>query len=261
MPPKQPLWERIEQRYLIVHGGQKLDALTRILEVEDFDAMIIFVRTKSTTVELAEKLEARGYAAGALNGDLSQQLRERTINRLKKGQLDIVVATDVAARGLDVERMSHVFNYDILYDAEAYVHRIGRTGRAGRDGKAILFVAPRERRMLQTIERVTRQKLSELTLPSGKEVSTQRIEQFQTRLQETLAGVELDKFRELLENMANESELPMTDIAAALAFQTQKERPLFPVFKEPAPRRERSDRPERGDRPERSERRGRREFP
>lgn len=250
--------ERIEQRYLIVHGNQKLDALTRILEVEDFDAMIIFVRTKQTTIELAEKLEARGYAASALNGDLSQQLRERTIDRLKKGQIDIVVATDVAARGLDVERMSHVFNYDIPYDTEAYVHRIGRTGRAGRDGKAILFVAPRERRMLQTIERVTRQKLAELTLPSGEEVSAQRIEQFSARIQDTIEQQDLDKFGELLQEFANNSQLSMTEIAAALAFQVQKERPLFPKFKEPAPR---SERPERGNRQERGERKGRREMP
>lgn len=249
--------ERIEQRYLFVHGGQKLDALTRILEVEDFDAMIIFVRTKQTTVELAEKLEARGYAASALNGDLSQQLRERTINRLKKGQLDIVVATDVAARGLDVERMSHVFNYDIPYDTEAYVHRIGRTGRAGRDGKAILFVAPRERRMLQTIERVTRQKLSELTLPTGKEVSSQRIEQFQKNIAETMEGQDLTVFRQLLENYANDNELSLADVAAALAYQAQKERPLFPTFKEPAfkdSRRERGERTERGERRPRSDR-------
>lgn len=142
--------ENIEQRYWMVSGTNKLDALTRILEVENTDAMIIFVRTKNATVELAEKLEARGYAAAALNGDMNQQLRERTIDRLKNGKLDIVVATDVAARGIDVVRVSHVLNYDIPYDSEAYVHRIGRTGRAGRSGTAILFVAPREKRLLYT---------------------------------------------------------------------------------------------------------------
>ncbi|UTW44103.1 DEAD/DEAH box helicase [bacterium SCSIO 12696] len=225
--------ERIEQRYLVVHNNQKLDAFTRILEVENFDGMIVFVRTKQATVELAEKLEARGYAAGALNGDLSQQLRERTIDRLKKGQLDIVVATDVAARGLDVERISHVFNYDIPYDTEAYVHRIGRTGRAGRDGVAILFVNPRERRMLQSIERTTRQKLAELRLPTGKEVGEQRVAQFKNRIRDTIEAEQLEPYVELLQEFANGSELSMTEIAASLAFQAQKERPLFPKFAEP----------------------------
>src|SRR5690606_2248580 len=178
--------ERISQRYLLLGNHQKLDALTRILEVETFDGMIIFVRTKSATVELAEKLEARGFAASALNGDLSQQLRERTVGRLKNGQLDIVVATDVAARGLDVERISHVVNYDIPYDNESYVHRIGRTGRAGREGNAILFVTPKERRLLQSIERSTRQPITEMQLPSGQQVSAQRIQQFRGQLLETL---------------------------------------------------------------------------
>lgn len=243
--------ERIDQRYLVVHGNHKLDALTRILEVEAFDAMIVFVRTRQTTVELAEKLEARGYAAAGLNGDLSQQLRERTISRLKKGQIDIVVATDVAARGLDVERISHVFNYDIPYDTEAYVHRIGRTGRAGREGKAILFVAPREQRMLKAIERATRQPLAEMELPSGEEVSNQRIQQFQKQLEETLRTQELAPFRELLENFANHNELSMADVAAALVYQSQTERPLFPEIKSldvPAPsRRELRDKPGRRD--------------
>jgi len=239
--------ERIDQSFLIVHGGQKLDALTRILEVEDFDGMLVFARTKQATVELAEKLEARGYAASALNGDLSQQLRERTIDRLKKGQIDIVVATDVAARGLDVERVSHVFNYDIPYDAEAYVHRIGRTGRAGRDGKAILFVAPKERRMLQTIERVTRQKIKPLALPSGEDVSTLRVKQAQEKIQEVINSQDLVKFRALLEEFTSGNELSMSDVAAALLFQSQRERPLFPKFKEmPASR----ERPARQDMPD-----------
>src|SRR5690606_10854255 len=137
-----------------------LDALTRILEVEDFDGMLIFVRTKTATVELSDKLNARGFSSSALNGDMNQQLRQRTVEQLKNGKLDIVVATDVAARGLDVERISHVLNYDIPYDDETYVHRIGRTGRAGRSGKAILFVAPRERRLLQSIEKTTRQPIT-----------------------------------------------------------------------------------------------------
>ena len=157
--------EKIDQKYLIVNSHQKLDALTRILEVEDFDGIIIFVRTKSLTVDLAERLQARGFAASALNGDLNQTLREQTINKLKKGRLDIIVATDVAARGLDVERISHVINYDIPNDNESYVHRIGRTGRAGREGKAILFVAPKERRLLRSIEKTTRQPLAAMDIP------------------------------------------------------------------------------------------------
>ncbi|TNE77378.1 MAG: DEAD/DEAH box helicase [Gammaproteobacteria bacterium] len=220
--------ERISQRYLMVQGRHKMDALTRILEVEEFDGMIIFVRTKSATVEIAEKLEARGFSAAALNGDLSQALRERTINRLKKGQVDIVVATDVAARGLDVERISHVVNYDIPYDNEAYVHRIGRTGRAGREGQAILFVAPKERRLLRSIEQSTGQAISSMELPTGEEVSNQRVAQFQQRILKHLETEDLDSFRELLEKMAHDRELSMSDIAASLAWQLQQERPLFP---------------------------------
>ncbi len=248
--------ERITQRYLIVQGNRKLDALTRILEVEAFDAMIIFVRTKQTTVELAEKLEARGYAAAGLNGDLSQQLRERTIDRLKKGQLDILVATDVAARGLDVDRISHVFNYDIPYDTEAYVHRIGRTGRAGREGKAVLFVAPREQRMLRSIERATRQKLTVMELPSGKEVSNQRIQQFHKQLEETLRSQNLAPFRELLESFTHDNELSITDVAAALAYQSQTGRPLFPKTEdtEKRPEFDKASRRERGERSERGPR-------
>ncbi|MEZ5530195.1 MAG: DEAD/DEAH box helicase [Porticoccaceae bacterium] len=220
--------ERISQRYLMVQGRHKMDALTRILEVEEFDGMIIFVRTKSATVEVAEKLEARGFSAAALNGDLNQALRERTINRLKKGEIDIVVATDVAARGLDVERISHVVNYDIPYDNEAYVHRIGRTGRAGREGQAILFVAPKERRLLRSIEQSTGQAISSMALPTGEEVSNQRVSQFQQQIVQSLETEDLDSFRELLESLAHDRELSMSDIAAALAWQLQRERPLFP---------------------------------
>ena len=158
--------DTINQRYWQVTGMHKLDALTRILEVETFDAMIIFVRTKNSTTELAEKLEARGYSCSPLNGDMNQAAREKAIERVKKGKLDILVATDVAARGLDIERMSHVVNYDIPYDTESYVHRIGRTGRAGRKGEAILFVAPREKRMLFAIEKATRQSITLMQLPS-----------------------------------------------------------------------------------------------
>lgn len=252
--------ERITQRYLIVKGHQKMEALTRILEVEEFDGMIIFVRTKSATAEVAEKLEARGFSAAALNGDLSQTLRERTVNRLKKGQIDIVVATDVAARGLDVERISHVVNYDIPYDNEAYVHRIGRTGRAGREGQAILFVAPKETRLLRSIEQSTRQKLTVMELPSGAQVSDQRVQQFQSRILQDLETNNLDQFRSLLEKLAEDNGVSMTDIAAALTCQLQQERPLFPKLAplEAGGRdRDRSERSDRRNRPERGERRDR----
>ena len=220
--------ERIEQQYVTCKSHQKMDALTRVLEVEAFDGMIIFVRTKSSTVDIAERLEARGFSSAALNGDLSQALRERTINRLKKGQVDIVVATDVAARGLDVERISHVINFDIPYDNESYVHRIGRTGRAGREGKAILFITPKENRMLRSIEKSTRQVIKPMAMPSNEEVSGQRIQQFTEQLTKTMALPKLDKFRSLIQQLADENELDMGDIAAALAFENQKERPLFP---------------------------------
>ncbi len=219
--------EHTHQSYLVVNGFErKLDAITRILEAHDFDAMIIFVRTKTSTVELAEKLEARGYSAAPLNGDMSQVLRERTISRLKKQQLDIVVATDVAARGIDVKRISHVLNFDIPHDSEAYIHRIGRTGRAGREGRAILFVAPRERRLLETIARATRQPIAMMKLPSGKEVSGKRIDQFKQHLTETLAQQDLKFYADLLLEYNSEAEQPIENIAAALAYLLQRERPL-----------------------------------
>lgn len=246
--------EAITQRYWQVRGLHKLDALTRILEVTDFDAMIIFVRTKIVTEELAEKLEARGYSAAALNGDLNQQQRERTIERLKDGKLDIVVATDVAARGLDVPRISHVVNYDIPSDTESYVHRIGRTGRAGRTGEAILFVAPREKRMLFAIEQATRQKIEPMQLPTRSEIVDRRVDQFKKQVNETLESQDLSFFRELMEAFQNEQELDMEDVAAALAFLVQKDQPLQPEIEDiPAE----SDRPRRGDRPERGDSFGR----
>lgn len=220
-----------EQQFLIVHPAHKLDTLTRILEVEQFDGMIVFVRTKSATVELAEKLEARGFSANALNGDLSQALREKTINRFKRGYVDILVATDVAARGLDVERVSHVVNFDIPYDTESYVHRIGRTGRAGREGKAILFVAPKERRLLRAIEKATRAPLTTLSVPTGQQVSQQRVARFQAELVNTLQKEDLSKFREMLEQLAHDTETDIGEIAAALAWQAQRERPLYPALK------------------------------
>jgi ATP-dependent RNA helicase DeaD len=207
----------IRQRYWLVSGLHKLDALTRILEVEPFDALLMFVRTKTATSELAERLEARGYAAAALNGDMPQKNREQMVERLKQGSLDILVATDVAARGLDVERISHVVNYDIPYDTEAYIHRIGRTGRAGRQGDAILFVAPRERRMLNAIERATRHKIERLELPSTEMVNNKRIADFKQSISDTLAAGELDFMQSLVEQYQQEHDVSALEIAAALA--------------------------------------------
>ena len=216
----------IHQRYWQVSGMHKLDALTRMLEVEDFDGIIIFVRTKNVTVELAEKLEARGYSASALNGDMNQQLREKTVDRLKRGSLDIVVATDVAARGLDVERISHVINYDIPYDTEAYVHRVGRTGRAGRKGEAILFVAPRETRMLRAIEKATGQKIEAMQLPSREAITDRRVMAFKQLISDTIESQDLDYFEELIEGYQSEHNVGLSEVAAALAYLLQRERPL-----------------------------------
>jgi ATP-dependent RNA helicase DeaD len=234
----------IRQRYWMVSGMHKLDALTRILETEHFEGMLVFTRTKQSTVELAEKLEARGFSAAPLNGDIPQQHRERTIARLKAGQIDIVVATDVAARGLDVERIGHVVNYDVPYDSESYVHRIGRTGRAGRKGEAILFIAPRERNMLKVIERATRQTIEPMNLPTVDAVNALRIAKFKTRISETIAKGEAHAFRPILEQLEAETGLPLLDIAAALACMGQGATPLLlagaspPPRSEPEPRRE-----------------------
>ncbi len=217
----------IRQRFWPVSGVHKLDALTRILEAEDFDGMIIFVRTKNSTVELADKLKARGYSAAALNGDIAQNQRERTVNDIKKGRLDILVATDVAARGLDVERISHVVNYDVPHDTESYVHRIGRTGRAGRLGDAILFVAPREKRMLNAIERATRQKIEMMELPSTEFINDKRIDKFKQRITDTLANEDLALFAQLVEQYEQEHNVPAIEIAAALANLLQGDIPLL----------------------------------
>jgi ATP-dependent RNA helicase DeaD len=217
----------IRQRYWMARGLNKLDALTRILEAEPFDGMIIFVRTKLVTTELAEKLQARGYAAAALNGDIAQAQRERTVEQLKNGRLDIVIATDVAARGLDVERISHVINYDIPHDTEAYVHRIGRTGRAGRSGDAILFVAPREKRMLQAIERATRQSIEEMGLPSAENINALRVDRFMQKITDTLAGTDLSFFRKMLQEYVAKHDVSEIDVAAALASQLQGDKPLL----------------------------------
>ena len=225
----------IRQRYWFVSGMHKLDAMTRILEAEPFDAMIIFARTKSATEELAEKLQARGLAAAAINGDIAQPQRERVIQQLKEGKLDILVATDVAARGLDVDRISHVMNYDIPYDTESYVHRIGRTGRAGRSGEAILFVTPREKGMLRAIERATRQPIEEMKLPTVEAVNDVRISKFKQRISDTLAVGELGLFQQLIEQYEQEHNIPAVEIAAALARIAQGNQPLLLT---PPPKRE-----------------------
>jgi ATP-dependent RNA helicase DeaD len=217
----------IRQRYWLVSGVHKLDALTRILEAEPFDGMLVFTRTKQSTVELAEKLEARGFAAAALNGDIPQPQRERTVAQLKSGQIDILVATDVAARGLDVERIGHVVNYDVPYDTESYVHRIGRTGRAGRKGEAILFIAPRERNMLRAIERATRQTIEPMNLPSVDAVNALRITKFKQRVTDAIAAGESVAFRAVIEQLEAENGLPLIDIAAALAHLAQGTTPLL----------------------------------
>tara|TARA_B100001765_G_scaffold60400_1_gene36251 strand:- start:11 stop:1831 length:1821 start_codon:yes stop_codon:yes gene_type:complete len=217
----------IRQRFWPVSGMHKLDALTRILEAEPFEAILIFVRTKTATVELSAKLEARGYASTPLNGDIKQNQRERSIESLKSGKLDILVATDVAARGLDVERITHVINYDIPHDTEGYVHRIGRTGRAGRQGDAILFVAPREKSMLHAIERATNQKIEIMELPSTELINDQRMAKFKQRITDTLASEELGLFYQMIEQYQQEHNVPVLEIAAALGLLLQGETPLM----------------------------------
>lgn len=230
----------IRQRAWLVGGLQKLDALTRLLETESFDGMIVFTRTKIATEELAEKLTARGFAATALNGDIQQAQRERTVNRFKAGDLDILVATDVAARGLDVDRVSHVVNYDIPTDPESYVHRIGRTGRAGRSGEAILFVTARERHLLRAIERATRKPIEPMNPPSAAAVNDQRIARFYSQIGETIENGELEPFKSLLAKYVHDNEVSALDVAAALARMGQGDRPLLlPADPEPyvAPQR------------------------
>lgn len=258
----------ITQRYWMVSGHHKLDALTRILEAEAFDAMIIFVRTKNATTELAEKLEARGYSAAAINGDIAQNQREKTVENLKRKKIDILIATDVAARGLDVPRISHVVNYDVPYDTESYVHRIGRTGRAGREGDAILFVAPREKRMLQQIERATKQKIEMLEMPSTEMINNKRVARFTQTITDTMANEGLEFYASILEKYTLEHNIPAIEVAAALAKMVQGDEPLLlsnaPVAqKSNRNDRDRSDRKDRDrgsrrDREDRGEGRGHR---
>ncbi|MFW5451350.1 MAG: DEAD/DEAH box helicase [Methylophagaceae bacterium] len=251
--------DTINQRYWQVTGMHKLEALTRILEVEQFDAMIIFVRTKNSTAELADKLEARGYSSSAINGDMNQAAREKAIERMKKGKLDILVATDVAARGLDIDRISHVINYDVPYDTESYVHRIGRTGRAGRTGTAILFISPREKRMLFAIEKATRQPIEKMQLPSTEDIADRRIMQFTQMLSETIESQDLGFFQEVMANYQESHDADPLEVAAALTYLVQKTRPLKPVVHVRPPRAERErgsrrDKSDRGERPRKSER-------
>ncbi|MGK5069866.1 DEAD/DEAH box helicase [Janthinobacterium sp. RT4P48] len=266
--------DNIRQRYWLVSGMHKLDALTRILEAEAFDGMIIFARTKLGTEELAGKLQARGFSAAAINGDIQQAQRERTIQQLKDGKIDILVATDVAARGLDVERISHVVNYDVPHDPESYTHRIGRTGRAGRSGEAILFITPREKNLLKAIERSTRQPIGMLELPTIQAVNDVRIAKFKEQISETLALGELEQFQSLIEDFEREKNIPAIEIAAALAKMARGNVPLLldknkareqAAWQDDRPVRqdrfERNDRPERGDRFDRNERSDRGERP
>jgi len=239
------------QRYLEVAHQQKLDALTRILEVENFEGMIVFVRTKQATEVLAERLRARGFSAAAINGDIAQAQRERTINQLRDGRLDILVATDVAARGLDVERVSHVVNYDIPTDNESYVHRIGRTGRAGRTGDALSFITPRERHLLKTIERATRQPLTRMQLPTVDDVNLTRVARFTDSITEALESEQIEFFRDLVSRYEQDHDVPASEIAAALAVLVQDDRPLL-MAPEPEPKpvrafeRSRDERPGKG---------------
>ncbi|MEI2265399.1 DEAD/DEAH family ATP-dependent RNA helicase [Erwinia sp. CGal63] len=248
----------ISQSYWTAYG-RKTDALVRFLESEDFDAAIIFVRTKNATLEVAEALERSGYNSAALNGDMNQALREQTLERLKDGRLDILIATDVAARGLDVERISLVVNYDIPMDAESYVHRIGRTGRAGRAGRALLFVENRERRLLRNIERTMKLTIPEVELPNAELLGQRRLAKFAAKVQQQLESSDLDLYRALLNKLQPEEELDMETLAAALLKMAQGERPLIvPADPAPRPRREFKDRDDRrGDRPDRGPRESR----
>ncbi|ELI6431186.1 DEAD/DEAH box helicase [Aeromonas sp. 2HA2] len=217
----------IRQRYWQVTGLHKLDAMTRLLEVEPYEAVLVFVRTKNAAEELAGKLAARGHACEALHGDIPQKLRERTVDKLRQGQLDILIATDVVARGLDVERITHVVNYDIPYDTESYVHRIGRTGRAGRKGEAILFVAPRERRMLRAIEHATRQAIEPMKMPSTEDINQHRMTKFKERIRETMMGEELELYLNLVNELIEEDSADPLELAAALAKLVQGDQPLL----------------------------------
>ena len=230
----------INQRYLVTDGyGRKLEALRRLLEVDKVDGMLVFVRTKIQTVELAEQLSALGHSCAPLNGDIPQNQRQRTVDQLKSRKIDILVATDVAARGLDVERISHVVNFDIPFDTEAYIHRIGRTGRAGRSGEAILFVHPREKKALYGIEKVTRQKITEMAMPTVKTINIKRAEAFKRRITDTLQEADLDLYLKLIADYRKTYDVDDDLLTAALAHMVQGETPLFLEEKQENPRQNR----------------------
>jgi ATP-dependent RNA helicase DeaD len=242
----------IRQRYSLVNNNQKLHAFARILEVENFDAVIVFVRTKLATVDVAEKLSARGYRTQALNGDIPQNQREQAIDKMKRGKLDILVATDVAARGLDIERISHVVNFDIPLDTESYVHRIGRTGRAGRAGEAILFVTPRERRLLSAIERATKSPIEPMEIPSANDINVKRATDFKQLIKDTIDKADLDRFNQLVTELMQEGDYAAETIAASLAHIAQSNKPLFETETEFKPAQREFDRDDRSSRNERS---------
>ncbi len=220
--------EATRQRYVLVSESKKLEALARVLEGEATDGVIVFVRTRAATVEVTEQLKLRGIAAAALNGDMDQNLRERTVDRLRKGKLDILVATDVAARGLDIDRLSHVVNFDIPYDPEAYIHRIGRTGRAGREGDAILFVSPAQRRLLTTIERTTKQRIERMDPPDAGAINERRIARFQDRITAAREPVgQLGPFADIVDRYCRDNDAPQLEVAAALARLLQGDEPLL----------------------------------
>ena len=250
----------IAQSCWYVHGFRKNDALLRFLEVEDFDAAIIFTRTKTGTLDVTELLEKHGFRAAALNGDMTQQLREQTLDRLRSGSLDIVVATDVAARGIDIERISLVVNYDIPLDAESYVHRIGRTGRAGRSGRALLFVEPRERRLLRNVEHLIKKNIEEVELPNHEVLQACRRKKFKDKITTQLEHHDLELYRELLEDMFT-ADQSQEDIAAAMMMLLQGKQKLIlppdPVVDKKA-RRDRNERGDRRENPRSAERRGER---
>lgn len=232
----------IRQRYVELRNNEKLDTLTRIMEVENFDAILIFVRTKNATLEVAERMQARGYSAEALNGDIVQNQREKIVNRLRKGQADIIVATDVAARGLDVERISHVINYDAPYDTESYVHRIGRTGRAGRDGDAILFVTSRERSMLQSVEKATKQNVDRYLFPTVEALNERKTEAFFAKI-DTELQKDLKEYKSVVEKYLQHNEVDPLKLAAALASIDAEGEPFF--FKKSANKVRATEAPER----------------
>ncbi|MBY7785451.1 DEAD/DEAH box helicase [Vibrio fluvialis] len=252
---------KVEQQFWVVKGVEKDEAMARLLETEETDASIVFVRTRQDTERLADWLCARGFKAAALHGDIPQSLRERTVDHIKQGVIDILVATDVVARGLDVPRITHVFNYDIPFDVESYIHRIGRTGRAGRKGKAILLVRTNQIRMLRTIERVTRSSMEEIQLPHRDKVAEARLSQLAVELEAEKEHTSLEKFSELVEKLQASLELDATTLAAILLKRQQGKRPLFYVGEDPMLEAMERDKARRRERREGGDRReGRREF-